>query len=79
VKSELIWLAVILVLLLSIVASCQNRDKPFQDRMNRWREYREQQKQKRDTDDRRGIVPDDQDDERRRERRRIFPREDLET
>ena len=72
-KFELAAIAVILWLLLSLVTSCQNRSRPFQDSMKRWREHREQKRQ---------VEPkpiDDPDNEpdpnRQRERRRIFPRE----
>jgi hypothetical protein len=71
-KFELVFLAVILALVLMLVTSCQNRSKPFQDSMKRWREYREQKRQV--IDDR--STPNDQDEDphRWRERRRIFPR-----
>jgi hypothetical protein len=74
VKFEMVCLAIILWLLLSLVTSCQNRSKPFQDSMKRWREQREQKRQVID-DEHHGDVPDDQHQQRRRERRRILPRE----
>jgi uncharacterized membrane protein len=74
VKVELICLAIILWLLLSLVTSCQNRSKPFQDSMKRWREHREQKRQVIDERDHQGDVPDDHHERRRHERRRLFPR-----
>jgi len=73
VKVELIALAVILWLLLSLVTSCQNRSKPFQDGMKRWREHRQQKDEQRQDI----VEPDDENEDRqsrRRERRQLFPR-----
>lgn len=73
-KVELIALAVILWLLLSVVTSCQNRSKPFQDGMKRWREHRQQKKDEQRQDI---VEPDDENEDRqsrRRERRQLFPR-----
>jgi hypothetical protein len=78
VKFELAMIAVIAGCLLMLVVSCQNREKPFQDSMKRWREHRQQKKQ--NNDEERRIVPDDieqEDERRRRHRRRIFTREGM--
>lgn len=78
-KIELIAIAVIMLALLALVVSCQNRPKRFQESVDRWREHRQE---------RRHLDPnptpfdgevEPNQDSRRRERRHIFPRSVMET
>lgn len=69
-KFELAMVAGILLCLLMLVRSCQNRPHHFEERMDKWREYRQERKQRDEPE----IVDGSEDSGRREHRRRLFPR-----